>query len=430
MNVLQEFTTDRQAAIHRWLSDVSCHRQGEGRKALLQSFPMLAAILSTDTELPIWRELAAMVDRGDEVASYFSATSGISLDSLQFIRDKGPSLLGSEWLENPLSLLWAIQVAPKDKLPTSDEEWRAFRSFWCASNLHRHDAYREPSRLRRQPDHLAEHIFRGLCQFGYARGWLVLEQVWPVQMVAMQSLWMYRDFVGPWIELEATTGQSCRQRGTSFKEVVDVETEFLMRYDPFELFRQAHRLMLQFDVPPGAKQPSERVMGDDATPGSWRTLPVNEMHFTDMTIRCLDSSSAIWTASRTFGQQLRDEAESCHSLRTQLLVLSDAAGTDHVAAHIELERRDGGMTARIGRVVAKDGHVLPAAASETLTKVIEYLNDPARQEDLARCAICSPWTEFWCKGIEAGWSPGLLRRTMRQLLPDYRDAVAWILSHC
>lgn len=430
MDVVQEFATDRQAAIHRWLSDVSCHKQIERRKALLRSFPILAAILSTDSDLPIWRELAAMVDRGDEVTSSFPATSGILPDSLQFIRDKGPSLLGSGWLENPLSLLWAIQVAPKDKLPTSAEDWRAFRAFWCASNLHRHDDYREPARLRRQPDHLAEHIFRGLCQFGYARGWKALEQVWPVRMVAMQTLWMYRDFVGAWIELEATAGQGCRQRGTSFEQAIDLETAFLMRYDPFELFRQAHWLMLQFDAQSGTKQPSEQMMGDDATPGSWRTLPFNEMHFADMTIRCLDTSSAIWTASRTFGQQLRDEAESCHSLSKQLLVLSDAAGTDQVAAHIELERCDGGMTARLGGVVAKDRHVLPAAASEALTKVIEYLNDPARQEDLARCAICSPWTEFWCKGTEAGWSPGLLRRTMRQLLPDDREAVAWILSHC
>ena len=141
---------------------------GRNRREALASFPMLVAALANDPTQPALMAIAAALDRGNSMVGSVSAVIGVQEDTVRFLSGKGPVLVGSNWLDRPVELLWAIDIVSAECLPVSRNDWIAFALYWQSSGLSAWPSdYGGPAHAMRHRKFLLEHCFRGLCEAGY-----------------------------------------------------------------------------------------------------------------------------------------------------------------------------------------------------------------------------------------------------------------------
>ncbi len=424
LELLEEFAPSVRANIVSWLVEPEITAFAAYRRAALANYPVLVPILARNLDLPAWRELAAIIDRNDDIAEGLAAIVGVRSDSAAFMRNKGPALLGDAWLENPIALLWAVDVAPSHALPRSTEDWLAFRRFWRASNLHQSAAYREPMNRGRKTDTLAEHVFRQLCASGYAAAEKGLLEIWPIRMLAMQRIDDYLTFVVAWCEVERAPANGSCKTCMSPLDSNELATKLLRRYTPLELFRQSHVWHRDFGAVPYVFD----TAGDPEVIGaSWPPLLPCHVSAYERTVACLNTTASVWCGGDHFGESLCDLVTNCHHGWPHLLVVGTLSGAISSVAEIDVDRQGGSITGHVIRHFCKDGTEPPTEDVAAVEYTMEILRQPTMQ---AHLESLEAWhlrsAEAWLHKREHGWAPQYLRRAMERVLPDYQETLDWL----
>lgn len=227
---------------------------GRNRREALASFPMLVAALANDPTQPALMAIAAALDRGNSMVGSVSAVIGVNEDTVRFLSGKGPVLVGSNWLDRPIELLWAIDIVSVESRPVSRSDWLAFALYWQSSCLSdwRSD-YGGPAHAMRHRKFLLEHFFSGLCEAGYGAAMEPTKQVLATCAKRQYNIHDYLLFIEE---------SFLRHDGISnlWGEHPSSGELLLMRYPAAELVRQLHCWLELMEL--------EEAGGAEATPES------------------------------------------------------------------------------------------------------------------------------------------------------------------
>lgn len=207
---------------------------GRNRREALASFPMLVAALANDPTQPALMAIAAALDRGNSMVGSVSAVIGVQEDTVRFLSGKGPVLVGSNWLDRPIELLWAIDIVSAESLPVSRDDWLAFALYWQSSCLSAWPSdYGGPAHAMRHRKFLLEHFFSGLCEAGYGAAMEPTKQVLEACAKHQYNIHDYLLFI---------EGNFLRSGGISnlWGKHPSSGELLLMRYPAAELVRQLH----------------------------------------------------------------------------------------------------------------------------------------------------------------------------------------------
>ncbi len=145
----QDLDTD---AIATWAnrSDVRVRYR---RMQFLDKFPVLVPMLVFREDDPFSEEIIGWIDNGEPLIDNIASLFGVKKSTFQYLAGKPLSWIASRWIGDEMSLAYAVDVPPPDKLPQSAAEWEIFSEFAKA--------------LLPIPGDAICHVFRDLCVHGY-----------------------------------------------------------------------------------------------------------------------------------------------------------------------------------------------------------------------------------------------------------------------
>ena len=100
------------------------------RKKFVGTLPALTLALTEEPSSFNLLELSATVGRGDPLVDRLCELLSIREQSVCYLFGKSIPDLGRAWLESPLELLQAIDLCPREMLPTSPTDWTIMRKLW------------------------------------------------------------------------------------------------------------------------------------------------------------------------------------------------------------------------------------------------------------------------------------------------------------
>lgn len=413
--ILREFNTEDAEAITEWIN----HRIWQFRRNRIQfatNFPLFALELATKAAQgsTTFMDIETIIDRGDSLIESMAGKFYVKKESARFLRGKGPTLVGTDWLGEPIKLLWAIDTAPSEKRPKNRDEWVIFTSLWkyCGSWRNLGERFI-----------LADYIFHDLCYAGYESSLKRLRQLFQDDLSRMYGIHDYFYFVADWCG-------GLRKLHIDVDNPVwkDINHRILMRYSAIELFKQSERW--HHEISRLAILEVDPNLGETAL-SNWPALLLQPL---DLNQRVL--------VSLTTSQQLSEEGfrlEHCVSSYSDACLLGDR--------HILSIRNPEGIRLSTVEIALKDGHdgqwipeVIQHRASrnecpskaciEALTGALEHLREPVFQKhlqdlqafNLERRNKVQDFLDF----RDSRLSTEIMCQIMAIVLNDYDHAMAWL----
>ncbi len=419
--------------IESW-TDVVDQLVCRNRQQMVVALPVFALLLVEFPDVPIYMEIAALVDRGDSLIEPLSSSFCISKGHIRFLNRKGPAIVGAEWLRFPDELVEAIAIVKIDNLPRSRSDWIVFGEFWrgCRGLVADSDDTDWRHWMSRcSLDVMRTYVLNELCAKSYAASARKLNRLLNRNIRQLASLRDYIKFVEQWCKGQAIkTG--ILQVGRHAYE--SIGTDFLMRYSAIKLIEQScrwHREIFQADRDPLEAAFFETVCQFDCQILDWPPLPCMPMRI-----------GAIIVHSLTDVYQLKDEGrqlEHCVGQYFYLCVLGDshiislrnadgvALSTAEIRVFVDSEL---GLTVQAVQHQAQGNGEPKGDCVTALSATLLHLNDERTQpalRDLLRFHENRRQTIPVRIGPDFGWfDRDFYTELMQRILPDFDNAVMWL----
>ena len=390
------------------------------RKQLVITMPALAITMASEPSIPIFVELATMVDRGDSLVDGLCQLTYVRTQSVRYLCGKAVLELCSAWLNLPLELLQAIDLLPQEKLPKSVNEWEIMRSFWEGVGLDGDYHYSRRALLIRERTPIKEHLFLGLCSAGFQRTQAKLGSLWQGNLSRLSDVADYVEFVREW----------CHAIHPEAVELAEhrMADSLLKRYSAMALIQQSdawHRRIHEVKV---TVSPSVR----EGAAIQWPQLPGLPWNSNGLNILALTTAEALENEGSRLQHCVASYAHDCVFGKSHIVAIRDAADQSLSTAEIFLEinsekiihpavrqhRGEKNTTAGAKGIEALNAWLSSLTTEpmqRDLHQIINFHNNEQRRMEL--CSLLE---------LESEFSRTTLDQVMEAVLPDYEASLAWL----
>jgi hypothetical protein len=390
------------------------------RKQMVISMPALAITLASEPSIPIFVELAAMIDRGNSLVDGLCQLTHVRMQSVRYLCGKAVLELCPAWLSSPLELLQAIDLLPREKLPQSVKEWEIIRTFWEGAGLDGDYHYSRRAFLIRERTPIKEHLFLGLCSAGYQRTQAKLGRLWQGNLSQLSDIADYIEFVREW----------CRAIHPEASEFAEhrMADSLLKRYSAMALIQQSdawHRRIHEVKV---TVSPTVREGGAI----QWPQLPGLPWTNNGLSILALTTPEVLQNEGNRLDHCVAAYAHNCILGKSHIVSIRDADDQSLTTAEIFLEiskdkaihpvvrqHRGANNIAATADCIAVLNAWLSGLAAEPMQKamhqIINFHNNEQRRIEL--CSLLQ---------LEPEYSRTTLDQVMEEVLPDYEASLVWL----
>jgi hypothetical protein len=322
-STLEDFNSLGISGLDKW-ADSSDPVISRNRRQVLVHFPLVAGSIVSHPNLPSHIQIRIAIDEGWPIVKYLADVARVGRDAVRFIRGKIP--YSKAWAGNLIETLRIIDLVPSARRPINKLEWDVLQDLWLNTSAKRNRwRYEDSNSSSRQHD-LMEFLFIGLCSMGLSECSMRLGD----NLRRLRNANDYFRFVGEWCAAGAgITKLNFHVRniaGTTLKD------EFLMRYSPMELVRQAerwHREILVMD---------KRQLSDDSpdTIDRWPGLPGLPIVLHEVECVSLRNSLSLAIEGERMRHCVGAFAQVCLRGESHILSLRNRQGEPLSTAELEL----------------------------------------------------------------------------------------------
>lgn len=409
--VLQEFSIEEAEVIHHWMNH-SVWPFGRNRSQFVANFPLLAPIVISKAAQghPSYMAIEAAIDRGAPLIDTMAGEFRVRKGTLRFLRGKGPALVGSTWLGDPIELLWAIETSPAERRPRSAREWEMFHTLWrCLGSWKR--------------DPLEDHVFSSLCSAGHEASVMKLDTLFQGDLGRTEGIYDYFRFVADW----------CDRLSKQQPEAIDPEAEpvfegLLIRYSGMELFRQSERWHLEIGKLHAIETAPDM---DEAEFSQWPGLLPGPLEVDHGVLIPLTSSQQLAVEGSLLEHCVSGYSDSCLLGDSHILSIRNDDGQCLSTVEINLKKGpDGRLTPVLIQHRGRKNGTPSRKCRQALAQALQRLQEPVFQTHLQEIAEFhanrrSRVLEYLNFG-NARLSIESMSELMARVLNDYDHAMAWL----
>ena len=295
------------------------------RKQLVITIPALAITMSSEPSIPIFVELAAMIDRGNSLVDGLCQLTHVRTQSVRYLCGKSVLEFCPAWLSSPLELLQAIDLLPREKLPQSVKEWEIMRTFWEGVGLDGDYHYSRRAFLIRERTPIKEHLFLGLCSAGYQRTHEKLGRLCQENVSRLTDIADYFEFVRAW----------CRAIHPEAVELAEhlMADGLLKRYSAMALIQQSdawHGRIHEVKV-------TGSLSVREGSPIQWPQIPGLPWTNNGLSILALTTPEALQNEGSRLDHCVAAYAHDCILGKSHIVSIRDADDQSLTTAEIFLE---------------------------------------------------------------------------------------------
>lgn len=161
-----DLENDIRYEIAIWLTGQNprIHQQ---RESLANAYPFLVSALAKPGNNTVDELIMAAISRREPPYETLPELLGISRAAASVLWHADVEVLGEDWCRNPADLLRALNIVDPTARPRTHYDWAVFHHYWMVVGLHQCPAYLAPVTNSYRRMYVLEHLFRGLCLFGY-----------------------------------------------------------------------------------------------------------------------------------------------------------------------------------------------------------------------------------------------------------------------
>jgi hypothetical protein len=409
--------------IRSW-ADHEDHIVRRNRHQVIASFPLFAALVALNSEIPVHMEIGAAIDRGDPLVEALSSILKVGKKSIRFLRGKGPALIGADWLDHPSELLEAVDSVLPEKQPRSRGEWKLFREFWVGCGDLTVERYcRRPSPSLRC-DKMSRHLLQGLTAAGYEASAQKLRRLWHGDLRRLADVKDYFRFVAEWCEAGAGL---CGKRQHLRVVAGNIRDDLLMRYSAMELIRQSERWHREISRAAAVALTAEA----HAAMEEWPALPGLPMRVGNLTVFSLTSTLQLQLEGTRLNHCVSTYVRSCMYGESHIVSIRDADGGSLSTADISIDADERGKL--VPNVIQHQAHsnLEPSRECEAaLAKVLDMLITADTQARLQEIGVFHVNRRDEIDALMAiddgGYPVKLCCEVMSRVLRDYDKAIDWL----
>lgn len=417
LSVLREFNIEDAVAIKGWLN----HRIRQFRRNRIQfvaEFPLFALMLAVKVNqgCPTCMEIETIIDRGEPLIEKMASKFYVKKESVRFLCGKGLALVGNDWRDDPIKLLWAIDTAPSGSRPRNHDEWAIFKFLWKHCGSWRDQGKRFI---------LADYIFHDLCHAGYESSMKKLGQLFQDDLNRMYGVHDYFYFIAEWRD-------SLRKQHTDADNPAweNINHRFLMRYSAIELFKQSerwHREISQLAILEVAPE-----MGN-AELSNWPPLLPQPLNLKKRVMVSLTTSRQLSEEGFRLGHCVSGYSDGCLLGDSHILSIRNPDGIRLSTVEIFLKAGNDGQWIPVVIQHRADRNGSPSKTCiEALTCALEFIQEPAFQKHLQEIQAFHlerrDKVRDYLNFRDSRLSIEVMCQVMMKVLGDYEHAMAWLKS--
>lgn len=414
-------------AIYEWANHIDPLFR-RNRMQILSTLPVFVPVLAFASEslACVYMAVETMIDRGDLLIEGMAEIIGVTRICVRQLLGKSPAVVGKEWVEQPISLLRALDLLKPGSFPKKQSDWLTLWRFWEGCGFSFDLNYvQTKSAFSDNANQFMEHVFTGLCTSEYAITHKKLAEKWHGELGRLSDLNDYRSFIAQWCKSGAGLGALNTNIADQAKGIVSVE--LLKRYTAKSLIKQSehwHRLMHQFSA----------AFHGSQSAWEWPGLPGLPWHYNNLSAVALTNPKSLVHEGERMSHCVASYAESCLLGKSHIISIRNNENRSCSTVEIYLDRGPESSDRIIPQVAQHRAfcNEEPDSSSiefverlierwgqddfqDQLKALVEFHATPERQEfaDVVR--------------IESGtYSAGFLCKIASQVLPNYESDLSWL----